>query len=1032
MLGRAGMAPPAIFDLVGEMSLASKEQLILDNGRQSGSTSQLPPPPPRPSILDGYADRSLRATLVGKGDGSGVNPTSEARSTFQDRETLLQTYEDAGLENRSNIDDSVDLSTRYRDPRGDAVKVYEETAGNKSANYDLGDSSSDSSLSRSLSRRPTLQEPQPLPGKTIKLEIQAIDSISNAKSKIQNNAGVSSDQHSVVAEKELEYKHAFEKLLEQPLKHTATTAQVELAEQGLQDRNLQNVFGDLAQTEPLVFMTQINPNQPLDLSGHTPEIVSSTAMNWLDANAVAIKCIQTLPTFLSVKLLGTGGFSTVDEVVHRETNLRVSRKTLKNRELSAMQELRKEVNVLQKLRHPHIIRFLGAYSKGDKMSILLSPVAETTLAVWLDKSLIEKPSGLADTIVNMFGCLVSSIRYLHEQRPIVKHMDIKPQNILVMHGNQEFPHIILNDFGVSSSEERTHPDRRTKPLTRQYCAPEVPSGLAREQAADIWSLGCVLVEMATTAFNETNSQYLEFRKEFNGSEGNCYWQNIPRLHEWLSGFQEQASTPMEATVVLAVASMLNGEPTDRPDAATLSTIFTPAPCCLGWADEKASFPSPQEELTAVEKLFRDDSIDCRVQRHLCGANHDPKPEPFARAKNWLEECSLGHEACHGSTLEADLLPTRLVDLQPKGTEDSLKSAIRIVNSIDIEPANYAVISYAWGSSDLTLSSSRMHEMQSALTRDKLSAALNEAMTAADNIGYRYIWVESLCIVQDSHSDKLQECPAMAKVYRNAALTIVAHSTLATTSVSSCSAVLPKGSNGKSEGGNTRGAPLSSNSLSTNTSGSSTTSMPTHLDTLRNQDFATDTRSWSLQDRLLSRRLLHLAGEQMYWECNTLKASETFPQGLSPLLWEKVHTKPTSTSSTLESKLMKTATSSSRSIPSDMQRRPTINPRLLKNCQYIRKQGGAFGDSMTAQGGLKVHTGGRGRVSILRSGQFQTSRKRYNESRSPLQGNGDVGNIFADADRGFKFDFELNVHKGTVEDSSGDRKTYVEGDKMDAK
>jgi hypothetical protein len=116
----------------------------------------------------------------------------------------------------------------------------------------------------------------------------------------------------------------------------------------------------------------------------------------------------------------------------------------------------------------------------------------------------------------------------------------------------------------------------------------------------------------------------------------------------------------------------------------------------------------------------------------------------------------------------------------------------------------------------------------------------------------------------------------------------------------------------------------------------------------------------------------------------------------------------------------------------MPRRPTINPRLLKNCQYIRKQGGAFGDSMTAQGGLKIHAGGRGRVSILRSGQFQTSRKRYNESRSTLQGKGDVGDIFADADRGFKFDFEFNVHKGTVVDSSGHGKTSVEGGKMDAK
>jgi serine/threonine protein kinase len=1021
------------------MCLASKEQLISDNGRQD-LTSQLPPPPPRPSILDGYADRSLRATLVGKGDGLGMNPTSESRSAFQHRETQAQTRDSTRRDNRSNACSSEDLFMDYQhcdtdshDSKLDLSTSYEGTAGDQDATENLIGVSTGISvefgLSRTLSRRPSLQEIQPLAGRSITLEIESNDTIGNVKSKIQHDEDFSSDQHLVVfADQPLEDEHTFRKLMNQPSNFSVTTTQAKLAEEDLGDCNQRNVLCDSTRIETPAYESQIHIKQPLDTD------LCSTAKNWLSANALAINCNQSIPAFLSVKLLGTGGFSTVDEVVHLETNLHVSRKTLKNRDLSAIQELRKEVSVLQKLRHPHIIRFLGAYAKGDKMSILLSPVAETTLAVWLENPLTGRSPGIAHTVVKMFGCLVSSIRYLHEQRPVVKHMDIKPQNILVMHGNQEFPHIILTDFGVSSSEAYVYPERRTKPLTRQYCAPEVPSGLAREQAADIWSLGCVLVEMATTAFSATNSQYLDFRKEFNGSEGKCYWQNIPRLHRWLSGFQEQASTPTEATVVLAVASMLSSEPTERPDAATLTMVFTPAPCCLGWANENASFPGPQEEFETVEMLVREDSIDCRTQLHDSDASYDQKIEPFTRAKNWLHECSFEHEACRRPISEASFLPTRLVDLQPMGTESSLESVIRIVDSVDIEPTTYAVISYVWGSSDLTLSSSRMHEMQSALTRDMLSTALNDAMTAAKNIGYRYIWVESLCIVQDSQSDKLHECPAMANVYRNAALTIVAHAKLATSPVISGNAISPKDCdnigtsmtwNSKAEGASNHGAPPPSITLSTITSRSTTTGTPTHLDALRNQDFATDTSSWSLQERLLSRRLLHLTGEQIYWECNALKASETFPQGLPSLLWEKVHTKPTSISSIFESRLGDTVTSSSSLLPAVTPRTRTVGPRLLRNCQYIRRQGGAIGDSMSAQKGLMVHPCGRGRDSIMRSGQFETGRKRYNESKIPLQGKEDIGNMFGDGDHGFKFDFDFEVPKGTSVDWSGDGKIYVE-------
>ncbi|KAF2713602.1 hypothetical protein K504DRAFT_462115 [Pleomassaria siparia CBS 279.74] len=813
MLGRAGVQPAAIFNLVGDMSLASKEQLITTSRPSDFAAQPSPTPPPEPSISNRYHGSSSWAT------NSGMNPTMHSERALVDSETQ-----------QGQVLEEQTAKVWLADTEG---LCGSRSSTLRSAESSLG-RTIDNSLRPSLVQLPSLQgrqETNDAPGKTVTL-----------------NHGL-------------------------------------------------------------------------------PGVFSPNALNArLDSTGARSLARRQKPAFLSVKLLGTGGFSTVDEVVHRETNLRVSRKTLKNREHSAMEELRQEVNVLQKLRHPHIIRFLGAYSNGDKMSILLSPVAETTLAVWLDRCLIGKPPGLAETVVKMLGCLVSSVRYLHAQRPVVKHMDIKPQNILVvMGGNAEYPHVVLSDFGVSSSEEGPLTDRRTKALTRRYCAPEVPSGIARGQAADIWSLGCVFVEMAATAFGQDNSQWLQFRREFGGGEGKYYWQNMDELHERLAGFLDQASTRTETTVILAVTSMLNNEPTERPDAASLTMVFTPAPCCLGWTNQNASFPGPKEELDTVRMLVHENDIDCSGSgRHQfrSGAKHtlqlQSQSQPTIQARKWLDECSHHHEACRPTGDSASFLPTRLIDLIGT-TQGNSASSFRIVNGTNVEhSANYvAVIPASSSTSGLTLCHGRLHQMQSHLTRDMLPGAINDAITAANSLGIRYMWVDSLCILQDSDEDKRRECAAMADVYRNAALTIVVHAAATTPFTgNTTTTTLDR-------------APLSSTS----------------------DDFVVDTRSWSLQERFLSRRFLHLAGEQMYWECNALKASETFPQGLPSLLWEKVHTKS-------PSPWFPPSMSSPSNCTRSLGTRPTGTTRLLRRTR---------------------------RYDESRSPRFEAGRWRYDESRSPNHG-----------------------------------------------
>ncbi|KAL1612648.1 hypothetical protein SLS60_000877 [Paraconiothyrium brasiliense] len=657
----------------------------------------------------------------------------------------------------------------------------------------------------------------------------------------------------------------------------------------------------------------------------------------------------------SLKLLGAGGFSTVDEVVHRETSLRFARKTLKNREHSAIEELKNEVDVLKKLRHPHIIRFVDSIQKGDRMSILLSPVAETTLAAWLDTKLQNKPEGLSETIVTMMGCLASSIRYLHEQRPVVKHMDIKPQNILVKQG-EGVPHVFLSDFGVSSIGDITA-NSKTMPLTRQYCAPEVSEGVSRELASDIWSLGCVFLEMLTVAYKDDNPRWLDLRHVFGGRKGKYYWQDVPALQGLLTQSLEQAPTRTEANATSTVKEMLSYEPAERPTAPRLTMVFTPAPCCLSWPNEKVAYPGPSEELQTVKTFFQEDGRDGSAHLHDVADQQQQQSDTMIHAKRWIEECSHDHEACrynHHEIVVSKTLPTRLIDILPDGDAGV---SVRVVNGADLDEnkcPDYIALSYVWADDELKLSTARLEAMQTELRRDTLPKAINEAIAKAQDIGFRYLWVDNLCVLQDSDEDKERESRAMADVYRNAALTIVA-TQKGIDQQALQAAVLP-------------------------------------LSTYLTPGFAWDTRAWSLQERLLSRRFLHLGEEQMYWECNALKASETFPRGLesfrhalSSLLWEKVHTR---------SDLLSAVSNTSGHDHDRMHRNrkfdvegsgPTngfagnvtkcnangqgapcankakgygkmatphqaacdFSPNLQRDCQYIRKEGDGIGDSMEA-------------------------------------------------------------------------------------
>ena len=165
-------------------------------------------------------------------------------------------------------------------------------------------------------------------------------------------------------------------------------------------------------------------------------------------------------------------------------------------------QIRDEMGVLSSLDHPNVVQYYGIEPHRDKVYIFMEYCSGGSLAGLLEHGRIED-----ETVVQVYALqMLEGLGYLHEAN--VVHRDIKPENILLDHNGV----IKFVDFGaakVIAKQGKTviadGPDGRGRKETIQgtpmYMSPEVIKGSvpknARLGAVDVWSMGCVISEMAT-------------------------------------------------------------------------------------------------------------------------------------------------------------------------------------------------------------------------------------------------------------------------------------------------------------------------------------------------------------------------------------------------------------------------------------------------------------------------------------------------------------------------------------------------------
>ncbi|KAK9055944.1 hypothetical protein SSX86_027031 [Deinandra increscens subsp. villosa] len=154
---------------------------------------------------------------------------------------------------------------------------------------------------------------------------------------------------------------------------------------------------------------------------------------------------------------------------------------------------RDELELLQKIRHPNVVQFLGAVTQSSPMMIVTEYLPKGDLRLFLKRKGALKPI----TALKFAMDIARGMNYLHENKPEpIIHRDLEPSNIL----RADSGHLKVADFGISELLKMTKKVKQEKPMayhdtTWRYVAPEVFRNEDYDTKVDVFSFALILQEM---------------------------------------------------------------------------------------------------------------------------------------------------------------------------------------------------------------------------------------------------------------------------------------------------------------------------------------------------------------------------------------------------------------------------------------------------------------------------------------------------------------------------------------------------------
>jgi hypothetical protein len=229
---------------------------------------------------------------------------------------------------------------------------------------------------------------------------------------------------------------------------------------------------------------------------------------------------------------------------------------------------------------------------------------------------------------------------------------------------------------------------------------------------------------------------------------------------------------------------------------------------------------------------------------------------FITIMNAIQDCTRNHSGCNraqASSSNFSQFPKRILEL----TND------RVLLREDLSVrSHYACLSHCWGNPDdvtqTTLTS--LQDFKIEVPWNKLTKSFRDAIDICRRLGIKFLWIDSLCIIQDCESDWNDQSKNMASIYENAFLTIAA--TKSKDSTAGCYSTTEP----------------DFLAVSVPTTGvyvrKQHTNFPTSWSQKTPEQWPLLDRGWIYQEMRLSRRVLHFCSEEVIWECRDCRKSES--------------------------------------------------------------------------------------------------------------------------------------------------------------
>ncbi|KAI3323462.1 HET-domain-containing protein [Xylariaceae sp. AK1471] len=227
----------------------------------------------------------------------------------------------------------------------------------------------------------------------------------------------------------------------------------------------------------------------------------------------------------------------------------------------------------------------------------------------------------------------------------------------------------------------------------------------------------------------------------------------------------------------------------------------------------------------------------------------------------LHECDQQHPSCKLASAD---LPTRLIEIG--GSE---ANCLRLVESADILHEPYVALSYCWGKGgSLTTTKSSMQKMKEGMKITWFPKTLQDAIAVCKALNVRYIWIDAICIIQDSISDWEIESSRMATVYQNAYLTIAVG-----TAADASEGFLHRKHLAAEHRPPFHSAWKTNSGRDTVLAARITPVAESHSLDQEEDALPLALRGWTLQEDILSTRVLTYSQHELWWTCKSEKKCE---------------------------------------------------------------------------------------------------------------------------------------------------------------